>query len=468
MESFAVENQLMDGQEKDLFVRIFRQLGTYRDPYQSISGILKETCDFFGFFCGFVYEADHGQVFRLCEHYLGYEVKLIEEFTLNAFLNEQELDELIQQTGVIMYLNTRQNTLGAKFLKLFSAKTLVMVPVIFENKNPVAFVGMMDRRHPIRFSKKEIDDTDAILSVLAGHIKTRVYQKRLELSRISVQNILDNSGIEIYVNDFSTGEILFVNKSMSDTYGGNLLGKRCWEAFFPAASGPCRHCVHDRLIDKNSNLTGTICEDWQRPLDGAWFRVLNTIFRWVDGRLVHLSSSINITENKKKEELIRRLAEHDPLTGLYNRRKFIDDFEEAISLMKNNGTAGYLLFMDLDDFKHINDTMGHLEGDALLGCIAGYLSENEELIGTPYRYGGDEFAIIARNKTTQDLFRARDALLERFTRNWQMREHAGVCGISIGAVLIPEGERHAAELIQAADLAMYAVKKGGKHGFKLA
>jgi diguanylate cyclase (GGDEF)-like protein len=464
----AVKNQLMDEQEKDLFVRIFRQLGAYKDPYQSISGILKETCDFFGFFCGFVYEADQGQIFRLREHYLGYEIKLIDEFNLTGILDEQELNQLIQQTGVIMYLNTRQNTLGAKFLKLFSAQTLVMVPVIFENKNPVAFVGMMDRRHPIRLSKKEIDDTDAVLSVLAGHIKTRVYQKRLELSRISMQSILDNSGIEIYVNDFATGEILFVNKSMSNTYGGNLLGRRCWDAFFPEMQGPCPHCVHDKLLDKDGNPAGTVCEDWQRPLDGTWFRVLNTIFRWVDGRFVHLSSSINITENKNNEETIRRLAEHDPLTGLYNRRKFIDDLEKAIYTMKNNGTAGYLLFMDLDDFKYINDTMGHLEGDALLCCIARYLDEHNELIGTPYRYGGDEFAVIARNKTTQDLFRTRDTLLERFARNWQIREHEGLCGVSIGAVLIPEGERHAAELIQAADLAMYAVKKGGKHGFKLA
>jgi diguanylate cyclase (GGDEF)-like protein len=463
-----VENQPIDEQEKDLFVRIFRQLGAYKDPYQSISGILKETCDFFGFFCGFVYEANHGQIFRLCEHYLGYEVKLIDEFNLAAILDEKETNQLIQQTGVIMYLNTRQNTLGAKFLKLFSAQTLVMVPVIFENSNLVAFVGMMDRRHPIRLSKKEIDDTDAVLSVLAGHIKTRVYQRRLELSRISMQSILDNSGVEIYVNDFATGEILFVNKSISNAYGGDLLGKRCWDVFFPEAPGHCPHCVHDELVDRDGNPDGTICRDWQRPMDGVWFRVFNTVFRWIDGRLVHLSSSINITENKDNEATIRRLAEHDPLTGLYNRRKFINDLEEAIASMKNSGASGYLLFMDLDDFKHINDTMGHLEGDALLCCIARYLGEHSELIGTPYRYGGDEFAVIARNKTTQDMFRTRDALIERFSHNWQMREHEGLCGISIGAALIPEGERYAAELIQAADMAMYAVKKSGKHGFKLA
>jgi diguanylate cyclase (GGDEF)-like protein len=458
----------MDEQEKDLFVRIFRQLGAYKDPYQSISGILKETCNFFGFFCGFVYEADSGQIFHLCEHYLGYEINLIDEFSLNDVLDEQELDKMIRQTGVIIYLNTRQNTLGAKFLKIFSAQTLVMVPVIFENKNPVAFVGMMDRRRPIRLSKKEIDDTDAVLSVLAGHIKTRVYQKRLELSRISMQSILDNSGIEIYVNDFSTGEILFVNKSISDTYGGNLLGKYCRDVFSPEALGTCPQCVKDKLLDKDGNPAGTINRDWQRPLDGAWFRVLNTVFRWVDGRLVHLSSSINITENKKNEELIHRLAEHDSLTSLYNRRKFIDDLRTAITSMRDQGTTGYLLFMDLDDFKHINDDMGHMEGDALLCCIAGYLCENEYLIGTPYRYGGDEFAVIARNKTKEELFRIKDTILERFSHKWQLHTHEGLCGISIGAVLIPDGEREAEEFIRAADTAMYAVKKGGKHNFRLA
>jgi hypothetical protein len=144
-------------QEKDFFVSIFRQLGAYKDPYQSISGILKNTCDFFGFYSGFVYEADHTQVFRLCEHFQGQNLR--NDFLLGDYLSPVDIEELVKRTGEIVYLNSRKNEMGSKFLELFSgpggaARTLVMVPVIFENRFPIAFVGLMDRRHPIRLSKR--------------------------------------------------------------------------------------------------------------------------------------------------------------------------------------------------------------------------------------------------------------------------------------------------------------------------
>jgi diguanylate cyclase (GGDEF)-like protein len=456
-------------QEKDLFVKIFRQLSAYKDPYQSISGILKDTCDFFGFYCGFVYEADHAQVFRLCEHYLCGGVKLADHFSLREYLDGSEIESLVKQTGEIVYLNSRKNQMGTKFLELFSAQTLIMVPVIFDGKIPMAFVGMMDRRHPIRLSKREIDDADAVLSVLAGHIKTRVYQRRLEYAHESLKNIVNNVGLDIYVSDFYSYELLFVNEFMAAPYGGadNILGKLCWKVFSPGQEGPCDYCPRHKLIDLNRKPLSVYSWDFQRPLDGSWFRILNTAFKWVDGRLVHVVSSINITENKKNEDLIRRLAEKDALTSLPNRRKFIEDLDAALKGMKQAGTFGYLLFLDLDDFKKINDTLGHLEGDNLLCQISAFLMAEKESLGSPYRYGGDEFVIISENKTGEDLERITSLLLKQFGGNWELKTQAVRCEASIGAVRFPEGDKSAQELIQKADAAMYEVKKSGKHGFLL-
>jgi hypothetical protein len=85
-----IESDLQAGeQEKDLFVRIFRQLSVYKDPYQSISGILKDTCDFFGFFGAFVYEADHARVFHLFEHYRAAEAGLRETVVLSDYLSPE-------------------------------------------------------------------------------------------------------------------------------------------------------------------------------------------------------------------------------------------------------------------------------------------------------------------------------------------------------------------------------------------
>ncbi|GHV77203.1 hypothetical protein AGMMS49942_20240 [Spirochaetia bacterium] len=454
-------------QESELFVRIFRQLSAYKDPNQSISGILKDTCDFFGFFGGFVYEADHAKVFHLFEHYRAPEAGLQSTLVLSEHLSEEDMGELKAKPGEIVYLKSRKTQLGAKFLELFSAKTLIMIPIFIEQQEPIAFIGMLDRRHPIRLTNREIVDADAVLSVLAGHIKMRVYQKRLEYAYSSLRNLIDKAGVEMYVNDFYTHELLFINESRAVSRGGveKLLGMPCWKALYPSRKGECDFCPKDKLVDAQGNPTQAYTWDLQRPSDGSWFRMVSAAIRWVDGRLAHVVSSINITENKYNEMLVRRLAESDTLTSLPNRGKLVEDLNRMLVRAEPGQELGYLIFMDLDDFKEANDTYGHLLGDALLRQIGHFLLSENGTLGMPYRYGGDEFVIVAANKTEDDLGRIREALLNRFSTEWRIDGNSIICGISAGAV--PLKKKTAEELIYAADMAMYEVKKSGKHGFRL-
>jgi diguanylate cyclase (GGDEF)-like protein len=460
-----------DEQEKDLFVKIFRKLAAYRDPYQSITDILGDLCDFFGFYSGFVYEADHSQIFHLIERYIHDGASsLKDEFLLSDYLSRKDVELLTGQTGEIVYLNSRKNKMGSKFLEFFSAKTLIMVPVIFETQLPIAFVGLMDRRRPIRLSKREINDADAVLSVLAGHIKTRVYQKRLEYALESMKNIVDNAGLDIYVSDFQSGEVIFANESLVSRYGGSkkVIGKRCWE-IFPMGKSTGETC--GSYPRKNGDIpeeeSGLSAWDYHDEKNDTWYHVLDTPCRWVDGRLAHVVSFIDITENKKNEELIRKMAEHDTLTGLPNRRKFIQDLEDNLKRACAEGWGGYLLFMDLDDFKKTNDTLGHLTGDALLRSIGEWLYAERDALGMPYRYGGDEFVIITGNREPKDLDGIRNLLLDRFGKRWRFRDQSVKCGVSIGACPYPSGKMEANEIIQQADTAMYTVKKSGKYGFRL-
>jgi diguanylate cyclase (GGDEF)-like protein len=176
-------------------------------------------------------------------------------------------------------------------------------------------------------------------------------------------------------------------------------------------------------------------------------------------------SSINITENKYNEMLVRRLAESDTLTSLPNRGKLVEDLNTMLGRVEPGQEKGYLIFIDLDDFKEANDTYGHLLGDALLRQIGHFLLSESATLGMPYRYGGDEFVVVAENKTEDDLGHIREALLNRFSREWRIDGNSIVCRISAGAV--PLKKRTAEELIYAADMAMYEVKKSGKYGFRL-
>lgn len=442
------------------------------DHSRSITGILEENCVFFGFYSGFVYEADHAGVFHLCEFYPSaadlQENYLPDGFTLESSLSKAEIGALVKQTGEIVYLNSRKTRLGRKFLELFGARTLVMLPILFKTV-PIAFVGLMDRRRPVRLSAKEIDDADAVLSVMAEHIRTRVYQKRLELAYGTLKNVIDKTGVDIYVIDFYTDEVLFANESLTESFGGpdKVLGRSCWSVFFPGNSGPCPWCPREKLGVGEEIPKKHYSRDFQRPSDGAWFRVINAAFRWVDGRLAHVVSSINITESKKNEELVIKLAETDSLTGLPNRRKFMEDFALSLETAKKERRACYLLFMDLDDFKKINDASGHLAGDGLLGKISSFLLNEAALYGRAYRYGGDELVIIAEDKTEKELRSFTDLLLSHFSAGWKVDGKKLRCGVSIGAVRYPSGDADIKELIRIADETMYEVKRSGKNGFRL-
>jgi diguanylate cyclase (GGDEF)-like protein len=196
--------------------------------------------------------------------------------------------------------------------------------------------------------------------------------------------------------------------------------------------------------------------------------MVSAAIKWIDGRLAHVVSSINITENKYNEMLVRRLAEIDALTSLPNRGKLMEDLHIILERTAEEKRRGYLIFMDLDDFKSANDTYGHLAGDALLGQIGRFLTDQSATLGSAYRYGGDEFVILALDKSEEDLGRIRDMLLGRFSREWHSGNNAIFCGVSIGAVKISREDKTAEELIYAADMAMYEIKKGKKHGFRLA
>jgi diguanylate cyclase (GGDEF)-like protein len=461
--------------EKDFFLRIFRRLVVGQS--NPIAGILEETSAFFGFYSGFVYETDHAGVFHLCEFYhaAGEPTEgfhLPDGFTLEASLDKAGLADLLKQTGEIVYLKSRKNRLGRKFLELFGARTLVMLPVLFSNR-PVAFVGLLDRRRPVRLSQKEIDDADAVLSVLAQHVQTRVYRKRLELAYGTLKNVVDKTGVDIYVSDFHTGEVLFANESLAESFGGleKVLGRPCWKVF-SSGTGRCLWCPRDKLEFPSGEASGVDtmkpCSlDFQRPSDGSWFHILNAAFRWVDGRLAHVVSSVNITESKKNEGLVKKLAETDGLTGLPNRRKFMEDFELSLERARKEGRQGCLLFMDLDDFKSVNDTCGHLAGDGLLEAISSFLLKDASKCGKSYRYGGDELVIIAEDTTGAELETFKDVLLSHFDRGWKVDGKKLRCGVSIGAVLYPEGDADIKALIRRADETMYEVKRDGKHGFRL-
>ncbi len=167
---------------------------------------------------------------------------------------------------------------------------------------------------------------------------------------------------------------------------------------------------------------------------------------------------VDITDRKEMEEKLKQLSEHDYLTGVYNRRGFIDQLDRAISNQARYGHSGALLILDIDNFKLTNDSHGHAAGDHLLVSVAEVLAARLRRSDIIARIGGDEFAILLQETTAEQALRVTLDLRSRLSE----RPLGPPVSVSIGiAPLGAAGKLQVDDLLAAADSAMYQSKKGG-------
>jgi len=173
---------------------------------------------------------------------------------------------------------------------------------------------------------------------------------------------------------------------------------------------------------------------------------------------------LQIKERRQAEKKLKHLALHDPLTGLPNRLLFQDRLQQAIALSKRNGHKFAVFFMDLDNFKIINDTMGHEVGDELLKEVAKRLSDTGRDMDTVARLGGDEFAfIINKVKTIENAVIVAQRLNKLLKKPIEVSGNKINMGSSIGVTMFPDDAENSEELLRNADIAMYQAKDDGRN-----
>jgi diguanylate cyclase (GGDEF)-like protein/PAS domain S-box-containing protein len=172
------------------------------------------------------------------------------------------------------------------------------------------------------------------------------------------------------------------------------------------------------------------------------------------------------SELKQQEDRLRYLAYHDPLTGLPNRKLFAEQIEESLTWAKSNDLMVALLFIDLDGFKQVNDTLGHEMGDRLLVTIAGRLNNILRVSDTVARLGGDEFTIILRAIPKEDIAaRVAEKILIAIAEPIALENNVARVSASIGISIYPLNSQDTETLIKQADSAMYRAKHMGKNRY---
>jgi len=183
-----------------------------------------------------------------------------------------------------------------------------------------------------------------------------------------------------------------------------------------------------------------------------------------DGEKYIWSIVEDITQRKESEELIWKQANFDPLTGLPNRRMFHDRLEQEIKKSHRGGQGMALMFLDLDHFKEINDTLGHGMGDILLKEAAMRLSRCVRESDTVARLGGDEFTVILSElEDAGSVERVAQEMLRKLSEPYSLGAELAYVSVSIGVTLYPEDASDIDTLLKNADQAMYAAKKLGRN-----
>ena len=288
---------------------------------------------------------------------------------------------------------------------------------------------------------KTITQAALVIQSVASH---RIFADSLEDSYKLLGNVLDCVPAGVAVLDCENRNVLLMNRTLEKS--------------------EVMQSVIGKALSAQNITQDTSIKDMPDDKSGRWFDLDFIYIRWIQGEQVLMCSVLDVTERVKDRERAEYQANNDYLTGLYNRLKFERDLKAELD-GANSNKKGTLIYLDLDDFKQINDTLGHHYGDVLLQNIATALMQIEPISDSCYRLGGDEFVIIIKPDHYADMQDITGRIREIFEHKWDLMGTGYYCTMSMGAAVYPDDGAYVKEIMQNADYAMYKAKKSGKNRF---
>ncbi|MFC0187068.1 EAL domain-containing protein [Fictibacillus aquaticus] len=283
------------------------------------------------------------------------------------------------------------------------------------------------------------------------------------------RSVIQSANDAIILSD-STGTIFSWNKGAQHLFGfeeKEAIGSKL-QIIIPEKFREAHQKGMERYLSTNiPKVMGKTVELEGLKKDGSEFPIELSLATWNEDNQVFFSSIIrDITERKRNEQKINQMVYRDPLTGLPNRLLLSDRLSQALEQANENKQNIGILFIDLDRFKYINDTLGHAVGDQLLIEISKRIQDCVGRNDTVSRQGGDEFIVLLPHTTSDEITKKAQKLIEHFQRSVMCGGQELFVTPSIGISMYPSDGRDIETLIKNADTAMYRVKEQGKNGFQ--
>jgi diguanylate cyclase (GGDEF)-like protein/PAS domain S-box-containing protein len=298
-------------------------------------------------------------------------------------------------------------------------------------------------------------------------------RRELAAEHARLEAALDGSNVALWDTDLHSGRVY-----LSDAWAG-ILG---------APAGDTVVSVEDLLalthpddveavkrvgIETMKSIRKTYAiEHRVRAGNGDWKWILSrgrVTQRDADGRALRMiGTNLDITDRKRMEDALHSVAHSDSLTGLANRALFSDRLQLALARARRAGTHVALLYLDLDRFKEVNDTLGHAAGDALLKDFAARLRAGVRATDTVARFGGDEFVVLLEDMNDREhALRVAEKIVRESARPLRFEERDVVATVSIG-VAFAHGGVQEEDLLRRADAALYQAKAAGRGAYRVA
>ncbi|MDQ0322802.1 diguanylate cyclase (GGDEF)-like protein/PAS domain S-box-containing protein [Pararhizobium capsulatum DSM 1112] len=308
----------------------------------------------------------------------------------------------------------------------------------------------------IRAALKRVSDQRDLLMTLINQVPDQLFVKDLE-SRF----LIANGAVVADKTFIATGEAVTVEA---------LIGKTDFDLF----AAPIAQQFHDAEVEimrSGHPVLSTVEQNVYADGGTKWVSMTKAPLRNVSGQIIGLIGlAQDVTKRKEMEDQARFMAHHDILTGLPNRGLVISRIDEALAQATQNGSSVAVVFLDLDNFKWVNDTLGHQAGDDVLKTAASRIAGSLRLSDIAGRFGGDEFVIILRDPPRQSdgLIRLLERVRTRVAEPLQLAGQTVCVTTSIGVALLETDGTTRDELLAKADAAMYRSKRNGRNTICLA
>ena len=409
-----------------------------------VDKVLEKACRMLGIAGGCLYKinGDRTYVDMICEYVSEENYKFI-----NEFLNVPKEDvPFFTENPYMISSNTIKPESFIKFFERYNMSAAVFLPVEINGKVTMYLCFYETEKEKI-WDTTDVRYLSDVKRIIQSVLVKRLERNSMVSSYVFLESILDNIGCGICVLDTHLKKILFKNSKLQDIYINAYKENKLEETLLTEC---------DEELIRNYEEVYSFDEE-------KWFDIYRNQISWVDGRKVLLCIIYDVTDKKMYQEKIENQANNDFLTGLYNRMRCEQDLERFIRKAEISSVEGAVLYIDLDDFKNINDGLGHQCGDILLKAISNSLLKIEEIDRQCYRMGGDEFIVILEKTDKETLERVCNKIMHIFNNPWILKGDSYYCTSSIGIAFFPTDANTVDDAIRKADMALYTAKRKGKN-----